>query len=466
MDGEIMPEKKSSLSKNVILGITGTVLTKAISFITVIIVGYLMTADLYGNLSVYTTIISIIGVIIGFQFSGSLQNALFKYKEKYDSYCSSVLIVSFISSIIIFIPILFLGDQIGGWLKIDSTLIYFMIPQCYGSFLIGFMTTYFLSKKEVLKNLIWSFIYALAVTCLSLLCSYLMENKVLGYVIGQCSINVIMGCLVLITFLKRSKFRINTDYIKFALKFSLPLILHMIGTIIMGQCDKLMIRYMIDEVATGEYSMIHNYAMLLNSLWGAINSVFIPYYYDDLLNGDKKVINKRCLEYYFVFGIISFVFMFMGRDIIRLIVPSEYYNGLIVFPMAVLSQFLVFIYSFSVNYEFYKQKTLWISIGTLISAGINIGLNYFLINLWGIYGAAFASSISYLCLIIFHEMIARIIVKDYPLKPYFSLIGVGVGFSLTFVCQSLNEYWYIRLIIAVLMGVALLCKLIRTKRIF
>lgn len=463
----MLNSNKKSLSKNVAIGIIGTIALKLISFVTVILVGYLMTKEEYGNLSTYTTWGTIFGVFIGLQLAGSLQNGLLEYgEENYNSYCATQLIVSFFSFLILFIPIICAINPLSSLLQIKPTLLYFLIPHYYGAFLVGFMSTYFLSIKKVGLNLIWSIIYAVVLSATSLLFTYLFTDKPTGYALGQLITNVSMGIVAFVLLASKGRWKLNLKYIKFAIYFSLPLIMHMLGNILLGQSDKLMIRYILGEAKMGEYSMIHNYAMLVNSLWAAINSVFLPYYYESLENGDKKAINKRCLEYYIFFGIISFGFMFVGQEIIKIVANEEYFGGLIIFPMSILSQFFVFVYSFGVNYDFYKKKTIWVAIGTISTAIINVGLNFLMIKLWGIYGAALASAISYAILIIFHELIARFVVKGYPIKFIFTLLAIPLGFLLTFACQWLEPFWYIRWTIGGIMGIILVVKLIKTRRIF
>ena len=73
-----------------------------------------------------------------------------------------------------------------------------------------------------------------------------------------------------------------------------------------------------------------------------------------------------------------------------------------------ISCFIVFLYTFPVNIQFYYENTKFIPIGTLLAAGINYILNYILIPKSGIYGAAIATVASYVLLLVFHHLIAKI----------------------------------------------------------
>ncbi len=463
---ETQEDSNKNINKNMLLGVIGMVLIKVVSLLTVVFVGYIMTSSEYGNLSTYNTWVTIFGVFIGLQLSGSIQNAFVEYsKEKFMVYCSTILLIALASTVVAFIPFLAANNSLAELLKIEPILAYTLIPQCLGSFLVSFMSTYYLAQKKVNMNLIWTVAYALLLSAFSLSFASIFEVKEIGYAIGTFIPNIGFGIVCLVYFFVKTKFKFDFRYLKFALMFSIPLIMHMLGNVILGQSDKLMIRYMMDETKTGEYTMVHNYALLLNSLWAAFNSVFIPYFYDNLKKNDYDNLKSQSKNYLIFFSSISFGFILVGREIVKFIVKEEYYAGLDIFELAVLAQYFIFIYSFSVNYEFFKKKTIWIAIGTILTAIINIILNYFFINEWGIFGAALASAISYLILIAFHEFIARKIVREYPLKLSYFVFFVAISIIVTIGSILLHDYWFIKWIIGSLIGLFIVIRLIKIKRI-
>lgn len=466
MEEEIEVTKKDNINKNISLGIVGMVLMKIVSFATIIIVGYIMSASEYGNLSTYNTWVTIFGVFIGFQLSSPIQNAFIEYdNERFHKFCSTITLVVVGSTLLIALPFIFANSFFSDLLKIDPILGYMLIFHCLGSFFVGFMSAYFLAQKQVSKNLIWTLVYSISYALFSLLFAYLFEVKEIGYAIGSLVPNAVMGLFCIFYLLIKSKFAFDYRFLKFAFLFSLPLVMHMFGNVILGQSDKIMIRYILDETRVGEYTMVHNYAMLVNSFWMAINSVFVPYLYENLKKDDKETINKQSKNYLFFFSSIVLGFMLVGREIVRFIISEEYYPGLDVFELTVLAQYLIFIYSFSVNYEMYKKKTVWVAIGTLFAASLNIGLNFWMINMWGIFGAALASAISYLLLVIFHEIISRFIIKGNPVNFKMLLFFTLVSLGITVFSILLKDYWIVRWIVGAAIGVFLIIRMIKVKRI-
>lgn len=453
-------------TKNFSFGMLGTLIVKSISYLTVIIVGLIITPAEYGRISMYTTWITIFSVFVGMQLNGSLQNAYIEYgEEKFDKYCTSILCVSFMSFLSLLIPFLCFRDSISALLRIDDNITLFLIPQCFGAYCVGFLTSYFLTQKKVINNLIFTLSYAIFVACISLLLCYVLSNHVYGYVVGCFIPNVVFGIAVLLFFFIKTRFCFNKSYILFSLKFSIPLIMHTLSSIILSQSDKIMINFFLGDAQTGNYNMVHNYSMLVNTLWASINGIFIPYYFEALQKSDKKLINEYTFHYYVFFSIILFGYMLVGKELIMFITREKYSDGLIIFPVSVLSQYYVFQYSFSSNFEFFKKKTLWIAIGTFLAAFINIVLNYFMISNLGIFGAAIASAISYLLLFIFHECISRFYIKDYPINIKFSFMGFIISLFFVVVTYLTYDLWIVRWILGTVLGIILITKLYFTKRI-
>lgn len=113
------------------------------------------------------------------------------------------------------------------------------------------------------------------------------------------------------------------------------------------------------------------------------------------------------------------------------------------------------------------ERPRYIAIMTMIAAAINIILNYILIPLWGILGAAIATLIGYLFLAVLHMIIVHVWKqKKFPLKKKYIAIGSLVIVSVSVLFYVLYEQWIIRWIIAFIMGIYLVVSVVKRKRIF
>ena len=86
-------------------------------------------------------------------------------------------------------------------------------------------------------------------------------------------------------------------------------------------------------------------------------------------------------------------------------------------------------------YSEYKKKTLFISINTVISVVVNIGLNYWLIPIFGYTAAAYTTAFSYILLFTLHYITTKLIMKENTIQfkkfvPGLLLFFVFVGLHL------------------------------------
>src|SRR5690606_13024193 len=102
------------------------------------------------------------------------------------------------------------------------------------------------------------------------------------------------------------------------------------------------------------------------------------------------------------------IYLFLGKDfsggmgVVAIIGLGFAFNGM---------------YKMMVNYMFYAEKTLIISLITIFVALINIGLSIYFISDYGILGPAYASAISFFIQFIITWYISN---KVYPM-PWFKL---------------------------------------------
>jgi O-antigen/teichoic acid export membrane protein len=205
------------------------------------------------------------------------------------------------------------------------------------------------------------------------------------------------------------------------MKIGLPLIPHSLSGIILAQFDRMAIQSIVGSLETGLYSFAYNIGMIPLVVLGATNSAWVPWFYKQKAQGNSERIRNAVRLFTSGFLIITLGIMVFGPELALIMAPSNYYAGLRIVPIIVLSYFFQFLYTIYVNFAFFKKKTLAISIGTIMAGGLNIALNITLIPIFGYEIAAWTTAISYFCLFIFHWFNVSILLKDktIPLKEMF-----------------------------------------------
>lgn len=164
-----------------------------------------------------------------------------------------------------------------------------------------------------------------------------------------------------------------------------------------AQTDRIMIKLMIDDAATGYYSAAVTCAGMTGFVFSAIIDSFRPMIFDDKKNNQGSY-EKNVIRLYNVVIYLSLVQCVVitacSGIVIRILYGTDYMNS--VDALRIIVWYTTFSYLGAVRNIWLlaegKQKfLLWIN---LIGAVSNIILNYFLITCMGINGAALASLIT------------------------------------------------------------------------
>ena len=155
---------------------------------------------------------------------------------------------------------------------------------------------------------------------------------------------------------KRNSFKlsINREYLRYALVFSLPLILHGLASVFNGKVDAWFLMKLKDSGDAGIYSFAGNFGHVIYVLYTACNLAFIPWYYKKkAVEQDVTVVNL-IKQYIGVFSFIFFCFLCVIPEVIDLLGTDDYEQAKYFVPGVALGFFFNFLYNFPTNYLFYQ----------------------------------------------------------------------------------------------------------------
>lgn len=461
---------KKSISSVFIWQLLGKFAIQGIAFITVPIFTRIMSPADYGQYAVYSSWLSLLTLFIGLQTAGSIPNAKIKYtSEEYQKYLSSALSISCISFSIIFLVAGILRKKIGILLGYNSNLIILMVIHSFLNYCFDFYLSKLIQDKDSRRNALYSIIVSLSGTILALVLilninypKYLL--KIFGYLIPL----FFAGVFAIIEIFRKGKTTFDKRYWKYCIGFSLPLIMHGAACIVLTQSDRIMLKALQNESEAGIYSVAYNLALVISVIMTAANTTWIPFYYEYEKKNDTEQIKIRFKNYLTNFTVITLGFILCCPEVFKILAPVSYWSGLKLLPIIAFAYYFNFLYTFPGNFEFYMEKMKFFSSATIIAAIINIFGNYLLIPKYGIIGAGLTTLYSYVFLLIFHDIVARFVIKG---KVFFInktsyLKGIVPVAILSVIYYLTLDLWYIRWTLAVILGAFLLVRLIKNRSFF
>jgi O-antigen/teichoic acid export membrane protein len=460
--------REKSISRVFIWQTAGRFILQGIGFFTAPVFTRLLTPSDYGYVAVYSTWVSLCSLFVGLQTYGSIANAKIKYHDdEIDAYLSSIMTLSVISFIIFLVGGIFANKFLAKILGVRSDLVVLLIIQSFTSFGISFYIRKLIQYKQAEQSTLLSLLVSVLSTVLAIILLLNSSNnrhivKIYANAIPTILVGFIIICLV---FVKGRKIY-DKAYWNFCLTLTLPLILHGAGGLVLSQSDRVMLQRMSGESVAGIYSFAYSVALVIDILWVSFNTTWVPFYYEYKKNNQNELILLRTKNYITVFSILTMGFMLLAPEVYRIMAPRDYWSGISLIPLIALAYYFNFLYSFPANYEFYNGKTKLISAGTICAAIINIACNLLFIPAYAGAGAAIATLISYIFSFIFHEIIARFVIRNYEYRFNMYIRGLLPVFAIVVLFYVIQDFWYIRWGIGAVLGVYLLRRIIRNRAIF
>ena len=403
--------KRIKVLKNAIW-IIGCKIIKAILtlIVTMITARYLGPSN-YGLISYAASLVTVVTPLMKLGLDSTLVYELVNNPKDEGKILGSTLLMCFVSGILCLIGIITFVSLVNAGEK--DTLI---VCSLYGVLLIfqAFeMIQYWFQAKLLSKYCSISMLLSYVIITLFQLYLLITSKSVYWFALSY-SIDYLLISIFLIFFYKKngkSKFKFSKKTFSKLLKNSKYYIISSMMVTIFAQTDKVMLKLMINNKAVGYYSAAVTCANMLAFVFAAVIDSIRPTVYEAQKESKMKFENRMIQMYSIIIYFSLFVSLFItifSPLIIKILYGNSYTESIPALRLIVWYTTFSYlgtirnVWIIAVN----KQKHLWKI--NLSGALLNIILNSFLIPLYGIMGAAFASLMTQ----IFTNFIIGFIIKD------------------------------------------------------
>lgn len=415
MKNRTMDKLKLFIENFLIYGFGG-IISKLVPLLMVPIVTRLMpNSEYYGISDLSNTVIQFGSALAVCGMYDAMYRMFFErddeeFKKKI---CSTTLIFTLISSIMVFLVMLILGSSIAEYFFSDRkyTNVAFLSA---AATLVG-STNQIISAPTRMQNKRKIFLIANTVSPLisyGISISMLMRGY---YIIALPLAAVISGIIIEIIFgiINREWFCIKSfdlKLLKQLLVIAIPLLPNFLIYWIFNSCDRIMITNMIGIGEAGIYSVGSKLGHCSQLIYIAFSGGWQYFAFSTMKENNQVKSNSMVFEYLGIlsFAATSFVCAW-SYWIFKLLFTEQYFNGYIVAPYLFFAPLLQMLFQVAAN-QFLVIKKTWPNI-LILSTGavINIVINYTLIPIIGIEGAALATLLGYvisdsICVIILYKL--------------------------------------------------------------
>lgn len=430
-----MYKQLSGLLKNTLLYGSGDILEKGVAFLLVPVYTAFLSPDQYGIISLMALLISLLFI---FNMSGQ-QGAVLRYYHQYRSSPGRQrVIIATIFCYLIAAPLLLSllitarGESLFNLLALD-------IPFYPFGFL-AVLTAYFMAlpqlqlnawmagespRKYIIFNLgRLAFTTALIVYFIAVL-QWGAAGKMLAGAIGQ----GLFWLLALVLLLRYAGTNFSGRELANSLKYGLPLVPHLLANLLLSLSDRYMLKYFTGLPEVGIYTLGYTLGSIMFILAFAFDKAWFPFFFSRVESDEGQILFPKVATYFTVLSMfITLALAIFAPEIVSLMAAPAYSQASLVLPVVAFGVFFNCIYLVPVKAFFYYKKTKTIPLLTAAAAALNIALNLWLIPLYGMVGAAWATVFSYFLLFMLVLALSqKLYFIDYEIKRLISGLAAGAA---------------------------------------
>lgn len=350
-------------------------LGRGIGFLLLIILAnYIPPAD-YGKLSLFNTVVTLVGYVIGFSTAGYFSVSFFKESKEtfHQDFTSIILFVVLSSAIVAFVFGVF-GNQISVIAGIEPYLLWWGLAIAVFNLFFHIHQDYYRLKENLLSYGVLSIGNALLNAVVSLILVITFAQGWLGRINAQVLVTLFFGLIALYVFIKDDffNFRIKKERLSLILFWGIPQIPHLATNWIRQGCDQYIINYNYSTHEVGLFSFALNLVSIITMVGIAFNSSNSVTIYkilaDDSIPDKKNALTRNTRNIFLIYLLATIGVLIFSVVFVPLLLP-KYVECIPYFVILSLYGFMVCLYFLFCNYLFYYNKTknlMYITFGTSI----------------------------------------------------------------------------------------------------
>ena len=349
--------------------------------------------------------------------------------ERKVMYASSALWFTFVSnSVFLGIMLLFSGwfaefimGQVGLQLEFQLGIIYIFFNSIF-----YLIQNQFRWELKSIQYAIISLTMVFVTAGVSLWLAYFLNWGLVGLLVGMLSGTAAATVLGLWWLRSSFQFRFNSVQLKEMLQFSAPLVFSGVAVWLTLYVDRIMINHFLTIDEVGVYGIGHRIASLASLVLVGFQGALTPLIYANYKNPNTPGQLAKIFRIFLLFALMVFLFLTLFSSDVLAIMTTPGFHGaskVVVFLVPAILLGNMYIFSPGIGIAKKMHIIVWLNV---LGGFMNVGLNYCLIPVYGIMGAATGTMLSCGAVFAAYTLIGQ---RFYPIPHNWFIIFAAVGLA-------------------------------------
>lgn len=376
---------RRSLLFNSTVYVIGQFATKALAFVMLVVYARFLEPEDFGITGTLAAYSAVLAAVFLLGLHGAVGRHYFDHRNEpalLRSYLSTVYAFQVGLSALIVVALELWGETL--WQRYTSGSIPFdyvriALWTTFATTLAQLPQTVYQAEERSATLVGWQLAHALLTLGAGILFVVALRQRALGVLRSQLVAAGFIAVVLFVAYFRRwGGGEIRWAHARRALGFGLPLLPHVLGTILIQSVDRIMLEKYVSQTEVGHYSIAMTLGMILGMVAGGINQAWSPHFFRT--SKDEPAAEARAKAEQFA---SLFVALFTALSLLGALLAPEliYVLGAKYVPVVpylipfVIGNLIGIVYYLPATQLMYESRTGWFIVATGLATVLSVGLN-------------------------------------------------------------------------------------------
>jgi O-antigen/teichoic acid export membrane protein len=419
------------------------VASKLIPLASIFLYSRYMTVHDYGVINLFTSYLWIFAIVMSLNLHTGIGRYIYNEDADFNSFLGTTLLAIGAIYLTAALVVIVRLESISQLLGMPRQVVLLMLAVVLGQIVESLFTqvAIFHQRSPLLLKVVASKAFATLALSMGLLLG-MDSQKFLAVLYADAIASLVLVAYVLRGFRATIRWSFRIDHLRYMAGYSVPLIPYMLSLTLLSQFDRVMIDSHFGKEATGLYSLAYNVGILLLMVVTAVLNAYNPAFFSALNQKDYARVIKDSGGIFALAVLVTGVLVLFGPELAALVVPAKFASAFDLIPIVAIGGLCFVIFQIWVRVIAYAHRTYLISTIAIVAATINIGLNYWLLPIYGYKVAAVTTIVAYLAMSLLSVIALNYIVRLFRVNVWPDLLYMAglAGVMLFFRSADLQPF--------------------------